>query len=244
MGSRHERRTGDPAPLSGVFIYKKKFGKLIKAFHWSSLKTTETISVPKFLLDTCSSRDITSFNIHKAKKGILRGRNITYTAYQLFSVTEKRQRSFMRSWVSFSHTLPRHLARIDADVSIVCIFQALLVKMSRCPGRSTPSIIRWSESHFSKPGFKTKLSEWLWTNTELTARELALWNTSRPNAIGKAQCKAVHTQQELSRKPQWLVVTPLWSAARFISFKFIDFLFISAAHIRKTVVGRDPERKI
>ena len=34
--------------------------------------------MPKFLLDTCSSKDIISFNIYKAKKGIVKGRNITY----------------------------------------------------------------------------------------------------------------------------------------------------------------------
>lgn len=39
--------------------------------------------MPRFLLDTCSSKDIISFNIYKAKKGIFKGRN----EYHLHSVS-------------------------------------------------------------------------------------------------------------------------------------------------------------
>lgn len=94
------------------------------------------MSVPRFLLDTYSSKGIISFNTHKAKKGILRGRNITYTAYQLFNGTEKRQSSFIRK----PGLLFIHFANIfGMDTRCACLdnqftFHALLVKMNKCPG--------------------------------------------------------------------------------------------------------------
>lgn len=47
------RTVGDLAPWSVVLIYRKKFGKLIKKYLiLLSLKTTETKSMPQFLLNT------------------------------------------------------------------------------------------------------------------------------------------------------------------------------------------------
>ena len=90
---RHVSTAEDPAPQSVVFIYKKKVWKANKGISLS-LKTTETKSMPRFLLDTCSSKDI-SFNIYKVKKGIVKGQSNTYIICQLFNMKEKRQSFFI-----------------------------------------------------------------------------------------------------------------------------------------------------
>jgi len=66
----------------------------------------------RFLLDTCSSKDIISFNIYEAKKGIVEGRNITYLVIFYLSAFSTSQRKgkvpSFRNWVSSSHTLPKY----------------------------------------------------------------------------------------------------------------------------------------
>jgi hypothetical protein len=136
----------------------KTFGEQIKASHRSSLKTTETMSVPRLCL-THVPLKVLPLSIATRLRKASRGEELSPTQLTSSSMWQRKGKGpSLEAGLLFTYFAKTFGTDRCRRLNRLGIFQASLVKMIRCPGRSTNSLIRWSESHFSKPSFKIKLS--------------------------------------------------------------------------------------